>query len=249
MTIDAPKKQDIPALKALWQEAFGDEDAFLDCFFSTAFSPKRCRCVTLSGQLAAALYWFDCSWEGKKLAYIYAVATDKACRGRGLCSALMESTHRQLLENGYVGAALIPGNEGLFSLYEKLGYRSFCPMEQTTVEAAGAPVPLTKLSKKEFLTLRKKLLPENGILQEGVTADFLACFTEFYAAKDCVMCLSTEDSTAYFQEFLGPPQLLPGILAALKLQKGIVRLPGEKMSAMYYSPEEKCPGYLGISLG
>ena len=49
MTIDAPKKQDIPALKALWQEAFGDEEAFLDCFFSTAFSPKRCRCVTLSG--------------------------------------------------------------------------------------------------------------------------------------------------------------------------------------------------------
>lgn len=249
MTIDAPKKQDIPALKALWQEAFGDEDAFLDCFFSTAFSPKRCRCVTLSGQLAAALYWFDCSWEGKKLAYIYAVATDKAYRGRGLCTALMEHTHRLLLENGYTGAALIPGNEGLFALYEKLGYRPFCPTEKVTVEAGGTPVPLKKLSKKEFLALRKKLLPENGILQEGITVDFLSCFTEFYAAKDCVMCLSTEYSTAYFQEFLGPRQLLPGILAALQLQKGIVRLPGGKMSAMYYSPAEKCPGYLGISLG
>ena len=249
MTIDAPKKQDIPALKALWQEAFGDEDAFLDCFFSTAFSPKRCRCVTLSGQLVAALYWFDCNWEGKKLAYIYAVATDKAYRGRGLCTALMESTHRQLLENGYTGAALIPGNEGLFALYEKLGYRPFCPMEKVTVDAAGTPVPLKKLSKKEFCALHKKLLPENGILQEGGTVDFLTCFTEFYAAGSSIMCLSMEGSTAYFQEFLGDRLLLPGILAALKLQKGVVRLPGGKMSAMYYAPEEETPGYLGISLG
>ena len=117
MTIDAPKTSHIPALKQLWQEAFGDDDAFLESFFSVAFSPNHCRCLFLSGQVAAALYWFDCSWKEEKVAYIYAVATDKAFRGRGLCSALMKDTHKHLFSQGYRGAALVPGNQGLFQLY------------------------------------------------------------------------------------------------------------------------------------
>ena len=81
MIIDYPAENAIPQLRGLWKEAFGDEDAFLDAFFATGFSPDRCRCVTVDGQLAAALYWFDCSWEEKPLAYLYAVATGKAYRG------------------------------------------------------------------------------------------------------------------------------------------------------------------------
>ena len=62
MTID--KQQ----LKALWKEAFGDPDSWIDSFFAAAFSPERCRCVVKDGQTAAALYWLDCTCNGKKLA-------------------------------------------------------------------------------------------------------------------------------------------------------------------------------------
>ena len=122
MNIDQPQTRDLPGLRQLWQEAFGDGDAFLDAFFQTGFAPSRCRCLYFSGDLAAALYWFDCTWENKKVAYLYAVATKKAYRGRGLCTALMEDTHRHLQDLGYHGAALVPGNEKLFTLYEKMGY-------------------------------------------------------------------------------------------------------------------------------
>ena len=85
MTIDAPNVEQTAWLRRLWKEAFGDSDAFLDRFFTIAYSPDRCRCVTADGRVTAALYWFDCDCQGEKLAYLYAVATAQDCRGRGLC--------------------------------------------------------------------------------------------------------------------------------------------------------------------
>ena len=249
MRIDAPRVRDIPALRRLWKESFGDDDLFLDGFFRTAFSPHRCRCVYMDNYLAAALYWFDCSWEGRKIAYIYAVATDKAYRGRNLCRSLMEQTHKELLAGGYAGTALVPGNAGLFELYGKLGYRPFCRLQQQEIAAGEKAAAPKKLTAEGFGEKRKALLPQGAVLQEGVTLSYLACFAEFFEAEGCVMCLSREEGTAYFQEFLGNPQHIPGILAALGMQKGVVRLPGGDCSAMYYSPEKETPSYLGLSLG
>ena len=71
MKIDHPAFEQVPGLRQLWQEAFGDSDAFLDGFFDTGFSPRRCLCVT-DGEPVAAVYWFDCRFAGEKLAYLYA---------------------------------------------------------------------------------------------------------------------------------------------------------------------------------
>ena len=80
MIIKSPEQKDIPQLRQLWRQAFGDTDAFLDIFFSTAFSPERCRCVLADGAVAA-LYWFSCQSDGQPLAYLYAVATSQKFRG------------------------------------------------------------------------------------------------------------------------------------------------------------------------
>ena len=77
MTIETPKQSYIPALKTLWQEAFGDSDAFWDMFEKTAFHSDRCRCVTENGDVVAALYWFNCSYHSKQIAYLYALDRDE----------------------------------------------------------------------------------------------------------------------------------------------------------------------------
>jgi len=43
-----PQPNHQPALRRLWQAAFGDEDDFLDLFFGLAYDPQRCRCITES---------------------------------------------------------------------------------------------------------------------------------------------------------------------------------------------------------
>ena len=68
MRIEYPTHADFAARRQLWQEAFGDTDAFLDLFERTAFSEDRCLCLTEGNALAAALYWFDCMVHGRACA-------------------------------------------------------------------------------------------------------------------------------------------------------------------------------------
>ena len=94
MIADYPALHQIPQLRILWKEAFGDSDVFLDAFFEYGFSPRRCRCMTEAGEVVTALHWFEASYDGQRFAYLYAVATAAACRGRGLFSALLADTKR-----------------------------------------------------------------------------------------------------------------------------------------------------------
>ena len=250
MIIDSPTRETIPALKNLWQQAFEDPQPFIDNFFSQGFSCQRCRCVWVDDTLAAALYWFDCQWQNKKLAYLYAVATDRAFQRRGLCRALMADTHAHLKRLGYAGCVLVPASETLFGFYEKLDYRTFCFVNKVRV-APESPVAIRQLDRKEYARLRPAYLPENAVVQNGDTLAFLEVYASFYQTDNSIFCVSLDERTAYFQEFLGNDTCLPGIIGALGAEKGLTRLPGTQTPfAMYHSltNDPATPGYFGIPL-
>ena len=236
-------KADLPIfqLRSLWKEAFGDTDAFLDSFFETAFSPDRCRYIAIDGCVAAALYWFDCRCDGAKLAYIYAVATAKMHRGKGLCATLMANTHEHLKAAGYAGSILVPGEKGLFSMYEKMGYAPFGGMDTLTCQAA-APIALREISPAEYATLRLQYLPPHGVAQEGM--EFLATYATLYAGSDFI--LATTEETGL--ELLGNTAAAPGILAALGKKEGRFRMSGKQPFAMYRPlTNTPAPSYFGIA--
>lgn len=252
MTIDAPKQDLFPQMRSLWKQAFGDTDAFLDSFFATGFSPERCRCLLQGDRLAAVLYWFDCRWQNKKVAYLYAVATDEAFRNQGLCRTLMENTHAYLQSLGYAGTALVPGNLGLFAFYEKMGYLPFCPMKQVFAEASGHAVSVSPISPEVFWEQRKPYLPESALIPETDVLPFLASFSEFYTGKNALFCVNKEGDTVTFQEYWGDPGQIGGIVAALGGKTGSARIfPGDTPAAMYraLTADPAAPSYLGISLG
>ena len=238
----------ITDLRKLWKQAFGDTDAFLDTFFSVAYCPARSQQLTQDGRLAAMLYWFDCQCRGKKIAYIYAVATDEAYQNRGLCRQLMEKTHALLKAQGYAGAILVPGSAGLFALYEKLGYRT-CSSVTVTDCAAGAPVSLRPVTAAEYAALRRALLPEGGVVQEDAALALLDATSAFYAGDGFVLTASVENSTAHIQELLGQADPA-GVVAALGAASGTVRTPGDGTPfAMYYPfTDDPAPAYFGLAL-
>lgn len=238
----------ITDLKKLWKQAFGDSDAFLDSFFRVAYAPDRCRYLLEGSRLAAALYWFDCALDGRKLAYIYAVATDEAFQNRGLCRRLMTETHDHLRAQGYAGAILVPGSRELFALYEKLGYRTCSHVDQITC-AAGTPVPLRPIGTEEYAAARRALLPDGGVVQEGTTLDFLACFAHFYAGDGFVLAATAEAGKAHIHELLGKVDAA-GVVAALSAREGCVRTPGTTVPfAMYHSLDGgPAPSYFGLAL-
>lgn len=231
-----PDDRDIPALRQLWQEAFGDDDTFLDKFFATGYSENRCRVVMQEGQAAAVLYWFDCQWESKKLAYLYAVATAKAFQGQGLCRRLMTDTHRLLAEQGYAGAVLVPGSAHLFQMYGKMGYTTATTIREFTREAESEVFPLAKISAEEYARQRKAMLPAGGIVQEGAGLAFLETYAAFYAGNDCLLCGIQDGQELIVPEFLGDDTHIPGILRYLNCKTGTFRTPGAgKPFAMYRS--------------
>lgn len=238
----------ITELRRLWQQAFGDSDAFLDNFFRTGYAAGRCRYLAAEGRVTAMLYWFDCTLGGRKLAYLYAIATDKAWQNQGLCRKLMSQTHDHLRASGYAGALLVPGDPSLFSLYEKIGYRT-CSFVTETTCTAGTPTMLQPLDVREYAALRRQYLPDKGVVQEGATLDFLSCFAQFYQGNGFVLAATAESGHGVIHELLGSADPC-SVIAALGAVQGRVRTPGpDKPFAMFYSLDgSPAPAYFGLAL-
>ena len=241
----------IADLRRLWQQAFGDTDALLDGFFAAGFDRNRHHFIAENGIPVSALYWFDCELEGQKLAYIYAVATDEAHRGKGLARRLMTETHAILKANGYAGAILVPAGQALFEMYEKLGYRTVTTVSKFSAEQGSSPADLTQIDGAEFAKLRKQYLPKNGVVQEGASLSYLQTYCKFYKGADFLLVASEENGALRGQELLGNTAAAPGILQALGYANGTFRIPGtDKPFAMFLPLCKNCPtpAYFGLAL-
>ena len=247
MIIDKP--QNTLPLRQLWKEAFGDGDAFLDSFFTTAFSPERCLCARWGEKLLGALYWLDVEVCGRKWAYFYGVATAEHSRGKGVCHALMAAAHEKLEHEGYAGTVLVPGTPALSGLYKAMGYDFFGGIREVGCKAAKLPVEVKEVDKDTYAALRRKRLPPGGVVQEGENLDFLQTQARLYAGEGFVMAARYTQGALFALEFLGDERLCPGVLKGLSCEKGVFRMPGEKSFAMYRALQEniKAPTYFGFA--
>ena len=212
--IGAPTKGDREALRALWHEAFGDGEEFLDLFEREAYSPDRARVLRCDGEISAALYWFDCECEGEPIAYLYAIATAKAQRGRGLCRRLMENTHEHLRSLGFAAALLVPSSASLFGFYEKLGYERATRVREFSCLAAEEDVALVRIDAEEYAALRRKMLPAGGVVQEKENLTYLAAQAELYRGEDLLLAARREGENLIGVELLGDPEAASGIVKA-----------------------------------
>jgi len=251
MTINNPTAAQVPQLRSLWQEAFGDTEEFLNIFTAKAMSADRCRCITVDGEVAAALYWFDCLHMGKKIAYLYAVATAKKHRGKGLCRDLMENTHRWLQAHGYVGAILVPQSEALVALYEKMGYETCTQIREFVCGPVLDLCTLHRIDRDAYARLRRQLLPAGGVVQEQENLDFLEAQAQFYEGTNFVLAAYREKDVLHGVELLGDISAAPGIVGALGCTQGKFRCPGQGIPfAMYRHLTQSglpAPTYFGLA--
>ena len=250
MNFEHPGNDQISQLLQLWKDVFGEYDGFWDLFLDTAFSPDHCRCITEEGQVMAGLYWFDCSCEGDKIAYIYAVVTDPQHRGRGLCRMLMTEVHSLLKEQGYAIVILVPAQEDLREMYRKMGYENCSGITSLTCTAGETAAEVRTIDIPEYAALRRKLLPEKAVLQEGVQLSFLAAQAQLFAGEDFLLAAYLEEETLHGVELLGNVEAAPGILRALGCEKGIFQIPGnDKSFAMIHKLQEASiiPNYFGFA--
>ena len=250
MRFDYPTPAQLPILKQLWQTAFGDTDEFLQDFFSTAFSPLRCRIALVNEQTVGMLYWFDVTCRDQKLAYLYAVATHPEHRGQGICRRLMEDTQQLLQSQGYAGAILVPQTEELRAMYAAFGYTDCTTVSETFCACAAAPVEIHQIDAMEYARLRRLSLPENSVIQEGENLRFLDTQVQFYRGTDFLLAGQVlEEDTFFGGELLGSLSACPGILKSLGCSQGTFRTPGSKLPFAMFLPfteDAVVPEYFGF---
>lgn len=250
MRPDHPTPGQLPALRKLWQEAFGDTQEYLDGFFRLAFTPENCLCITGDTGVYAALYWLDMTCRGRKIAYLYAVATAKSHRGQGLCRSLMAHAQELLARRGYAAALLVPENQGLTRMYGSMGYLPCCGISRLTVSPADTPVALRRVGPQEYDALRNARLPEGSVELGEKALAFLSVHGEFFAGEDFVLAAVEDRGVLQGLEYLGDPAKAPGIAAALGCREGRFRVPGnDRPFAMYLplSPDAPKPVHFGFA--
>lgn len=82
----------LPAMMRLWQDTFGDSDAFVRLFFTRVYRPQNALTLSRDGRLAAMLhivpYRLRVGRRTLPAAYICGVSTRPEARGQGLMTAL-----------------------------------------------------------------------------------------------------------------------------------------------------------------
>ena len=250
MNFEHPGKHRISQLVSLWKEAFGEYDGFWELFLETGFQPDHCRCITENGQVAAGLYWFDCSCNADKIAYIYAVVTDPIHRGRGLCRKLMADVHGILKDRGYASVMLVPADEGLREMYRKMGYDECTTVSELVCTVGESAAEIRTIDAEEYAWLRREYLPEVGVLQEGKNLSFLAAQAQLFTGADFLLAAYLENDRLQGVELLGNTAAAPGILRALGCKTGTFQIPGkDRPYAMLHKLKEHAviPQYFGLA--
>jgi len=160
-----PRIDEIPALRHIWETAFGGSDEAL--FFDHYFAVDMCI-TAVSGDIPASAGYLlpagNLIIGGKAVpcATIYAVATLPESRGCGFGAAVV----RELINTGHSSAypaiALCPSDDGLFGYYgSRTDLRDWFYVSEQRFDKAPSfseHTKLTLISDDEYGRLREKLL-------------------------------------------------------------------------------------------
>jgi len=220
---------DVPRLKELWKLAFGDEDAYIDHFFTGYYTPERVLVLEEAGTVQAMTAWFDMPvvfadgtmWP---CAYLYAVATHPDCRGRGLAGQLLAFADRWLKERGFACVSTVPAREELHVFFKRNGFEECFALqqEQYRTQPEVLPARLEQVDAQGYRMLREQLLasmdhvayaPQAMEYQAGVCA--LSGGGLYRIGEQGCACVELAGEEAYIKELLISPQERETALCAI----------------------------------
>ncbi len=128
------RRGDLPRLKQIWRECFGDTDEYIDCFFDDLFKEENMVVLEEDGAPVSMAALLPCTLvlgsETYPISYLYAMSTLPEYQGRGLGGRLLRFAAEYCRGRGDAGIALQPADKGLVSFYARFGYvPAFTPVQ------------------------------------------------------------------------------------------------------------------------
>lgn len=229
-------KGDLPWLKSLWYDAFGDEPGLVNAFFELLPSMGTGIVAEFYGELFGAAYVLNAELyipnePPKKLAYIYGVAVDKQFQGQGIGTQLVRSCIRHARDQGADICCTLPAEPSLYDWYAKscsLVTASYCTLDE--VFPSARDIEIQELYADEYSYRRIDLLA--GRPYVSLYYDWLR-FQEvifktygggFYAYRGGIACGYLDGDTLLIKEALNDaPEFIPALCRKLGAKKALVR--------------------------
>ena len=219
------RTDDLPALKTLWVRVFGDPPELVDDFFRLLPGMGSCFVAEEGGRLhamASVITGFQLLVPGqaqKNCAYLYAVATEEAARGRGLGAAVSRGAAQLGRKAGAEILCTLPAEHSLYDWYWDI--LSLRHVSSRTLFYSDALPEREPLSSAEYGSRREALL--HGSPHVALNRDALE-FQErlsasygggMFASGESVFCGYADGGAWVIPEWLGPDtalRALPGFL-------------------------------------
>ena len=158
------RKDDIPALSDLWARVFGDSRELIDTFFRLLPEMGSGVAAVQDGRVVGGAYAITgLSLTGKDglclpCGYLYAVAVEPACRGKGVGAALSRTAFALGRERGAQILCTQPAEESLFAWYKRILDVDCVLRRREEVIPAGEAGLWHPLSPAEYGARREALL-------------------------------------------------------------------------------------------
>ncbi len=164
---------------SLWQEAFGDDENFINGFLHNMSYTENMLIYERDDEvlgMASMLPVFCGESYGR---YIYAVATKKEHQGEGICKSIMGEVDEFIKGHNEKFSVLVPASDSLFGFYEKMGYnQKIYRPDFPKVNEIGR-----KCSVFEYFKIRENLFKEYNLI--GWSEKSLEYILSFGRAELC----------------------------------------------------------------
>ncbi len=233
-----PSESDYENLKALWKTSFDDTEESIDSFFEKTVSTERVLAVFKDGKPISALYMLESEIVKDKKTYsayyIYAVCTHPEYRGKGLMKSLFEELFKVARGRKIDYIFLVPEEDYLFGVYEKLGFKNgFSYSKKTFSRKTLNNIENIKAQKLTYENYRKcieknpKEVPF-AILKETTFNSFFNSIsgevkTVFVEGEGYALYEETEDKLIIFELFGSKNLLLNAVFSNTEKEEIIYR--------------------------
>lgn len=252
------RREEAEEQKALWKAAFGDDERYIDWFYTCCWQPENMLLLLEDGRLASmlALLPHTLALPGGGQAtggYIYALATDPAARSKGYGRMLLRHADQVLSQRGVDCATVVPAEASLFKFF---GTVDFAPAFSTRkvellwhmVAQPGPEDEAQPVEPEEYNAIRSRLL--EGVPSVEYPSELIAYQqglgrlsggglfrVRVGSVEGCAAAEYVDGESVLFKELLLPQECLERGLAALaKL------LPGQRYHVRTPACWEGLPG-------
>ncbi len=192
--IEFANESDVISITELWKEAFGDEyediKRYLDIYLKYVLVYRE------NGKVMGMLSLLPVEKNGDKGRYIYAVATFKECRGKGISTKLLDYTKQFIKSANEKFCILVPASESLFEFYKKRGFKTVSCIKRAEFNIGDlnkSDLSVEKITADEYAELRNKYLSQYNLVKWSVSE--LENISMLYGGSFYKIC---EIDAAYF---------------------------------------------------